>query len=219
MNTLSPRRIWLASIPAALVLGGAAIHAQVAAAGAPAGGVIRAMPTAVPADRIHLNTDQVRLLLAAHHPAIVDGLSDDNTVTIILASNGSYLASGASKSVMPSAAAGARSGGGGAGGMIVAAGGGGSGAGSGGGGAVASGGTGGVGGFVARGTAGSATASAAPASAGEVRKIGQMTFPGIGTIDADIVHDMFWTTYEGGELVANPVRVRFVVLVPNAVIK
>jgi hypothetical protein len=46
-----------------------------------------------------------------------------------------------------------------------------------------------------------------------------MTIPGIGTIDGDIVHDMFSTTYQAGELVANAVRVRFIVLVPNAVIR
>jgi hypothetical protein len=209
MITLSSRRIWLASIPAALVLGAAAVRAQSAGAG----GVIRATLTEVPVDRIHLSTDQVRLLLAAHHPAIVDGASDDNSITIILASNGSYLASSATK--VPMAAGAVARGGGG---MVVAAAGGGARSG-GAGGAVAAGGGGGAGGFVARGTSGGTTATASPTPAGEVRRIGQMTFPGIGTLDADVVHDTYWTSYEAGELVANPVRVRFVVLVPNAVIK
>lgn len=214
MITLSSRRIWLASIPAALVLGAAAVRAQSAGAG----GVIRATLTEVPVDRIHLSTDQVRLLLAAHHPAIVDGASDDNSITIILASNGSYLASSATK--VPMAAGAVARGGGG---MVVAAAGGGarSGGAGGAGGAVAAGGggVGGAGGFVARGGSGAVAATAAPTTAGEVRRPGQMTFPGIGTLDADVVHDTYWTSYEAGELVANPVRVRFVVLVPNAVIK
>ena len=212
MITLSSRRIWLASIPAALFSAPPALRAQAAGAVVPAGGVIRATLTEVPVDRIHLNTDQVRLLLAAHHPAIVDGISDDNSMTIILASNGAYLASSSTKA--PIAAGGvARSGGGGAGGVIVAAaGGGGRSGGAGGAGGAA-------GGFAARGTSDGSTATASPTPAGEVRRVGQMTFPGIGTIDADVVHDTYFTSYEAGELVANPVRVRFVVLVPNAVIK
>jgi hypothetical protein len=197
MITLSSRRIWLASIPAALILGTTTVRAQSAGAG----GVMRATLTEVPVDRVHLSTDQVRLLLAAHHPAIVDGVSDDNSITIILASNGSYLASSATK--VPMAAGAVARGGGG---MVVAATGGGAR-------------SGGAGGFVARGGSGGAAAPAAPTVAGEVRKPGQMTFAGIGTLDADVVHDTYWTSYEAGELVANPVRVHFVVLVPNAVIK
>jgi hypothetical protein len=209
MNTLSLRRIWLASIPVALVLGATALRAQSSGSAAPA--AVRAVLTEVPADRIHLTTDQVRLLLAAHHPAIVDGVSDDNSVTIILASNGAYLASSSTKSGPPPsapslAAAGAVARGGGGGGVVAAAVGGG-------------GGGGGAGGFVARSGSGGATATASPVPAGEVRRVGQMTFPGIGTIDADVVHDTFLTSYQAGELVANAVRVRFVVLVPNAVIR
>jgi hypothetical protein len=209
MNTLSSRRIWLVSIPAALVLGVTGLGAQSAGSASPV--AVRAVLTEVPVDRIHLTTDQVRLLLAAHHPAIVDGVSDDNSVTIILASNGAYLASSSTKSAPPSApvlaaAAGAVARGGGGGGVVAATAGG-----AGGGGAA--------GGFAARGTSGGATATAAPTPAGGARMTGQMTIPGIGTIDADIVHDMFWTTYQPGELVANAVRVRFVVLVPNAVIR
>ena len=208
MNTLSSRRIWLASIPVVLVLGATGLRAQSAGSAAPAA---RAVMMEVPVDRIHLTTDQVRLLLAAHHPAIVDGVSDDNSVTIILASNGAYLASSSTKSAPPSApalasAGGAVARGGGGGGGVAAA-------------AVGVAGGGAAGGFAARGTSGGGTATAAPTPAGEVRKVGQMTIPGIGTIDADIVHDMYWTTYQAGELLANAVRVRFVVLVPNAVIR
>jgi hypothetical protein len=211
MTTLSSRRFWLASIPAALLLGATTVRAQATGAAAPAGGVIRAALTEVPVDRIHLNTDQVRLLLAAHHPAIVDGISDDNSITIILASNGAYLASSSTKAPIATAAV-ARGGGGGGGGVMIAASGG---ARSGGGGGAG----GAAGGFAARGTSGGSIATASPTPAGEVRRVGQMTFPGIGTLDADVVHDTYFTSYEAGELVANPVRVRFVVLVPNAVIK
>ena len=41
---------------------------------------------------------------------------------------------------------------------------------------------------------------------------GKLNFVGIGTVDASLVQDMFWTNYEAGEVSANALRVRFVIL-------
>ncbi|HTE44044.1 MAG TPA: hypothetical protein VK636_02280 [Gemmatimonadaceae bacterium] len=216
MTRLSFRPIRLAFPAAALMLAAPMLHGQATATASPAVGAFRAVPIAVPADRVHLTTDQVRLILAAHHPAIVNGNSEDNTVTIVLASNGNYLASSASKAVAAGGFARAVPASAGSGGAI------GSGSASA---SAASGGSGGSGGAVAAAAVGGFSGASgtggqpSAAGAGELRRVGEITLPGIGTIDSDMVHDMFWTNYEAGDLLANAVRVRFVVLVPNAVVR
>jgi beta-lactamase regulating signal transducer with metallopeptidase domain len=98
MTMLRPRHPLLASLPfAAIVVGAAAVAAQTPvppSVAAPAG-AIRAITA--PADRINLTNDQVKLIIAAKHPAVAAGTSEDNSVTIVLASNGDYVVSGSTK--------------------------------------------------------------------------------------------------------------------------
>ena len=134
----------------------------------------------------------VRALIAAHHADIANGTSDSNILTLMIDSNGNYVGSAATKAnivarVTPT------------GDTVVAVGAGMRGAGGGAGGVI----TAAPAGAVARG--GSATAM----PAGEP---GKMTFPGIGSVDASLVQDIFSTSYEAGEVAPNALRVRFVVL-------
>jgi hypothetical protein len=155
-----------------------------------AGGTVATRPhTTIP-------VQTVRALVAAHHADIVNGISDDNILTLMIDSNGNYVGSAASRAnivaravapngenVVAAAAGGARGAGGGGGGVITAA----------------------PAGAVATMTTGGATATAS----GEP---GKLNFVGIGTVDASLVQELFWTNYEAGEIGPNALRVRFVIL-------
>jgi hypothetical protein len=136
--------------------------------------------------------DAVRTLVAAHHADIINGTSDANILTLMLDSNGGYVGSAATKAAVVTAAAVAPSGE-----NAVAA--------------PAAGARGRGGAIVAATATGPASAegglTVAPSGAG-----GTMTFAGIGTVDASLVEDLFWTNYEAGEIGPNALRVRFVIL-------
>ena len=156
---------------AALVLFATSLCAQGGGAGGFVGGARGSGGAVVAREHATIPAQTVRALVAAHHPDVGNGTSEDNILTLMIDSNGNYVGSASSKAnIISASAGGARGAGGGAGG----------------GGATAV-----------------ATASAEP---------GKLNFVGIGTVDASLVQDMFWTNYEAGEVSANALRVRFVIL-------
>jgi len=98
MMMLRPRHPLLASFPfAAIALGAAALAAQTPtppATGA-RGGVL--VPTTADGVNrgIELTADQVREIIAAYHPTIARGTSEENVVSIVLASSGEVVLTGA----------------------------------------------------------------------------------------------------------------------------
>jgi hypothetical protein len=167
-----------------------------------AGGFIVARPDggAVTArSHITVPVQTVRTLIAAHHADVAAGTSDANTLTLMIDSNGDYVGSSATHAVAVIRPAGAPT----AENSVSAAGGATSG--------TATGST--AGGFVVAAPTATATMSAGGAGvvAGSA-EAGKMTFAGIGTVDASLVQDLFWTNYEAGEVSANALRIRFVIL-------
>jgi len=160
-----------------------ALTAAPLAAQTPAvGGFVRAAEPA--GDHVRLSADQVRAELVAHHAAVVAGTSDDNTVTIILSSSGDYVTSGTSTEATPVLRAAAATGAV-AGGVVAASGG-----------SAAA-------GPIARARLVPDTAPAEPHF---------MTFAGVGTVDASLVKEIYSRAYAAGEVSANAIRVRLVIL-------
>jgi beta-lactamase regulating signal transducer with metallopeptidase domain len=213
MTSLRPRRPLLVSLPlAAFVCGAAVLAAQTPtppAAASGAGGVIRARVAAAPANRIKLSEDQVRSLIAAHHPDVLRGASEDNMATIVLASNGEYVVSGTTKAAF-------------AGAVIArspaaerdiaatrAA-------------AEAAGAYAAVAPVVLRDTSaavGNRERDIAAASdrgrvmaAAVAQTQGMLALPGVGSVDPSLIQDMYTTSYDAGIVSVNALRVRFVVL-------
>lgn len=183
-----PRRHAIMGVTAFLLVAtSATVQAQ-----QPAGGFVARASVAT--DRIELNATQVRAILAAHQPAIVAGTSDDNIVTIVLASNGDYVASGTSKgavagAIRPAAASATATA---VGGAVPAT----------------AGGSGGV--VVATPAPSGATAILVPRD-----DDGQPHFikiAGIGDIDASLLKDMYWAHFAAGEVSVNGLAVRIVTL-------
>ena len=150
------------------------------------GGTIAARPHAT------IPLDAVRTLVATHHADIVNGTSDANILTLMLDSNGGYVGSAATKAAVVTAAAVAPSGEN----------------------AVAAPGAGarGRGGVIVAATSAGAASASGEVTAARSPGSGTMTFAGIGTVDASLVQDLFWTNYEPGEIGPNALRVRFVIL-------
>jgi len=175
---------------AALVLFATSLCAQSGGAGGFVGGARGSGGAVVAREHATIPAQTVRALVAAHHPDVGNGTSEDNILTLMIDSNGNYVGSASSKAnIISASAGGARGAGGGAGGgggFITAA----------------------PAGAVARGGGGGGATAVATAS-GEP---GKLNFVGIGTVDASLVQDMFWTNYEAGEVSANALRVRFVIL-------
>jgi hypothetical protein len=181
---------------AALVVVASSLAAQGGGAGGFVGGARGSGGSVVAREHATIPVQTVRSLVAAHHADVANGTSEDNILTLMIDSNGNYVGSATSKAnvvarVAPSGenvaaatASGARGAGGGGGAVITAA----------------------PAGAVARGAGGgfaTATASGEP---------GKLNFVGIGTVDASLVQDVFWTNYEAGEISPNALRVRFVIL-------
>ena len=169
---------------AALVLFATSLCAQGGGAGGFVGGARGSGGAVVAREHATIPAQTVRALVAAHHPDVGNGTSEDNILTLMIDSNGNYVGSASSKANIVSATAGGARGAGGGGGFITAA----------------------PAGAVARGGGGGtavATASGEP---------GKLNFAGIGTVDASLVQDIFWTNYEAGEVSVNALRVRFVIL-------
>jgi hypothetical protein len=98
MTILRLRHPLLASVPfVTLAFGTAELEAQTPPT---TGAGVVARASAVPADRIQLTTDQVRAIIAAQHPDIATGASEDNILTIVIASNGDFVLSGSVKGVI-----------------------------------------------------------------------------------------------------------------------
>ena len=207
MTMLRPRHPILASLPfAALAFGATALAAQTPTppASAGAGGFVRAAAVAPPADRIQLSQDQMRALLTARHPDIASGKSEDNLLTVVLASNGEVVLSGTSRvSIARSSGAGGSAG------------------------RVASG-----GGAVARLAPTAATATATGGDAGAptpvvVKKAegfgagagaasGFATFPGVGNIDRSLIKDQYRMAFDAGQVSAGTLIVVVVTLTGNS---
>jgi len=178
---------------AALVLFATSLCAQGGGAGGFVGGARGSGGAVVAREHATIPAQTVRALVAAHHPDVGNGTSEDNILTLMIDSNGNYVGSASSKAnIISASAGGARGAGGGAGGA------------GGGGGFI----TAAPAGAVARGGGGGGATAVATASA----EPGKLNFVGIGTVDASLVQDMFWTNYEAGEVSANALRVRFVIL-------
>ena len=178
---------------AALVLFASSLCAQGGGAGGFVGGARGSGGAVVAREHATIPAQTVRALVAAHHPDVGNGNSEDNILTLMIDSNGNYVGSASSKAnIISASAGGARGAGGGAGGA------------GGGGGFI----TAAPAGAVARGGGGGGATAVATASA----EPGKLNFVGIGTVDASLVQDMFWTNYEAGEVSANALRVRFVIL-------
>jgi hypothetical protein len=100
MTMLRPRHPLLASFPfAAIALGAAALAAQTPtppATGASAGALARVARDTV-RHGIVLTESQVREIIAMRHPAIANGTSDENLVSIVLASSGEVVMTGATE--------------------------------------------------------------------------------------------------------------------------
>jgi hypothetical protein len=79
-----------------LVVAFAALAVVSTSMSAQAVAVVRPAPTP-PANRITLSNDDVKTIIAAKHPALLNGTTEDNTLIIVLASNGAYVLSGTSK--------------------------------------------------------------------------------------------------------------------------
>ena len=175
---------------AALVLFATSLCAQGGGAGGFVGGARGSGGAVVAREHATIPAQTVRALIAAHHPDVGNGSSEDNILTLMIDSNGNYVGSASSKAnIISASAGGARGAGGGAGGgggFITAA----------------------PAGAVAR-SGGGGGATAVAAASGEP---GKLNFVGIGTVDASLVQDVFWTNYEAGEVSPNALRVRFVIL-------
>ena len=151
-----------------------------------AGGAViarTASPTLASQNHIAIPAQTVKALIAAHHADLANGTSDATILTLMIDSNGNYIGSAATKPTMVARALAPTAG------SVAPA-------------AAPAGGSGGV--IVA-----ASVASANPSAAGEPQK---MTFSGIGSVDASLVQDLFWTNYEAGEVSPGALRVRFVVL-------
>ena len=171
---------------AALVLFATSLCAQSGGAGGFVGGARGSGGAVVAREHATIPAQTVRALVAAHHPDVGNGTSEDNILTLMIDSNGNYVGSASSKANIISASAGGARGAGGGGGFITAA----------------------PAGAVAR-SGGGGGATAVAAASGEP---GKLNFVGIGTVDASLVQDVFWTNYEAGEVSPNALRVRFVIL-------
>jgi hypothetical protein len=137
----------------------------------------------------------VRALVATHHADIANGTSDNNILTLMIDSNGNYIGSAASKANIIVARTAAPNG-------DAAA-------------AVSSGGArgaGGGGGFISAAPTGAVASTTPGGVIATSSEPGKMTFVGIGTVDATLVQDMFFMSYEAGEVAPNALRVRFVIL-------
>jgi hypothetical protein len=99
MTMLRPRHPLLASLPfAAIALGAAALAAQTPTPPASRGGVVeRAAAVSRLSYAIQLSENQVREIIAARHPTIANGSSEENVVSIVLASNGEVVLTGATE--------------------------------------------------------------------------------------------------------------------------
>ena len=177
------------SLSAPLIAGAIALSvSSLAAQGGGAGGFVGgrgAGGTVVAREHPTIPAATVRALIAAHHADVAAGTSDANILTLMIDSNGNYVGSAATKAnVITATGGGARGAGGG--GVVTAAPAGGAGP-----------------------VAGTATATISPSASPDA---GKMTFAGIGTVDANLVQDIFSTAYEAGEVAPNALRVRFVIL-------
>lgn len=221
MTSLRPRRPLLASLPfAAIVIGAATLAAQTPQppAVAAAGGMIRMSKDTL--NRIKLSDDQVRALIASHHPDVLRGVSEDNSLTIVLASNGDLVVSGTSKvalgavarvSLAPTSAGGAyaeaapaRATAAFMDSAVVAAK------------LAAAGQGGGVSAMPARTGDGAGAEMGAVKAALVASQGGMMTLAGVGSVDASLVQDMYFTNYDAGVVSVNPLHVRFVILRGNS---
>lgn len=219
MTSQRPRRPLLIALPfAALALGAVALAAQTPQPPAPAtartyAGTVSA--ARVPANRIELSAQQVRELVAARHPGIVAGTTEDNTVTIVLGPNGEILATAASRSTGgvlraeagivafrnpeevsdAERAARAKM----ERGTVLLR-------------------TTGPSGEVATNVSSDERAARAKAETTLVmlrateQSAGTMHLVGIGDIDGKLVQDMYWKSYEPGQVGPSATRVRFVML-------
>ncbi len=172
----------------------AAVLLPFAAAAAQAGAVMRASPGQAEAAYVNLTAEQTRAFIAAHHPAIAAGTSDDDMVTLIVDLNGNYITSASSKApttVSPAVAnavtAATR--------LLDSTQ------------AVAA---------TPRLTAvAGALATIAPTQAdGQPRMV---AFDGIGSVDARLIRAMSVHNYAAGDVSANAVRVRVVALSANSI--
>jgi hypothetical protein len=174
-------------------LAAAALAVALPALGAQAaggGGFVAARAVSAPTHTT-IPLETVRALVAAHHPDIIVGTSDANILILMIDSNGGYVGSAATKTTVVAASAGGAAG---AGGVFAAA--------------PTSAATTTAGARGAGGVAGGTMGAVAATAGGE----GKMTFAGIGTVDANLVQDLFWNNYEAGEIGPNALRVRFVIL-------
>jgi hypothetical protein len=138
---------------------------------------------------MQLSANQIRAILTAHQPAIVAGTTEDNTATIVLASNGDYVASGTSTMAVGGVIRPATTN------AVVGAG--------------ASSGAGGTGGGASAGAGGTATAVVVPRDDGQPHFI---KIPGIGDIDASLLKDMYSARFDAGEVSVNAISVRIITL-------
>jgi hypothetical protein len=196
MTSLRPRYPILASLPfAALALGATVLAAQTPTPPAGAGGVIVRAIGPTPADRILLTNDDMKKLLSSHHAGIVNGTSDDNMLTVVLASNGEIVASGSGQV----AVAATRATGGAAGGevRVVAR-------------AAAP----------TAATAGGEMKERRVRSEGGSAEAGpssnMMKLPGIGEIDRSLIKDQYMKAYDEGEVSPGRLMVRVVTLTGTA---
>jgi len=98
MTMLRPRHPLLASFPfAAIALGAAALAAQTPTPPATGAGAVERAAMARRMDTLPLTANQVREIIAAYHPAIANGSSEENLVSIVLASNGEVVLTGATE--------------------------------------------------------------------------------------------------------------------------
>jgi len=216
MTMQRPRYPLLASMPLAAICAGA----MTLAAQTPqpvAGAVVRATAVTPPADRIQLSTDQVRAIVASRYPEIVAGTADENFLTVVISSVGQLVATGASqlatvtfakpKTVTDSKVDSAsralveR--------KLVA-----------------------VARAASAGTVSPTTWSDTAAQADREKVLAMkalvaaeaqtetgsrmMTLPGVGQVDASLVHDMYTLAFDAGEVSAKPLRVRVVTLSGNS---
>jgi len=172
-----------------LLLGSANAAAQTPQ---PATGRVFGIAAAAPADRIQLSADQVRAILTAHHPGVVAGTSEDNILTIVVASNGDYVASGTSQGAVAGAIrpASATSASGIAGGASPVA----------------------AGGFSSATGGSVAPAAAVAVPRGDDGQPHFIKLAGIGDVDASLVKDMYMTRFAAGEVSVNGLVVRIVTL-------
>jgi beta-lactamase regulating signal transducer with metallopeptidase domain len=197
MTSLRPRYPILASLPfAALALGATVLAAQTPTPPAGAGGVIsRVGGGPPPADRIQLTNDDMRKLLMSQHAGIANGTSDDNMLTVVLASNGEIVASGSGKVAVAAARAGGSAGGGEGTGVRVLVG----------------------TGVPAAGGERRASALKSEGGSAEAGPSSNMIkFPGIGEIDRSLIKDQYVRAYDEGQVSPGRLMVRVVTLTGTA---